>query len=173
MVLSPCCFEPAFSHVVFLSTQYEAYIFNKLATERMRLYGANVVPGDLIQIEGSNEVVMVDETSLTNAKFEQVVLPMMGYDSLIPNNEVGRYCEALLKEENVRFDKDAPADATIKGSYRRILAKADNVSYEIISDKHHSVNAKFSFDLPAGAYATMFFRELMLSTVTRARYKTH
>lgn len=138
----------------------------------MRLYGTNVVAGDLIQVEGSNEVVVVDEASLKNARFEHVVLPLLGYDSLIPNNEVGRYCEALLREENVRFDKDAPAEATIKGSYRRILAKAENVSYEIIPDEFNLVNAKFSFDLPAGTYATMFFRELLLSTVARTRPDT-
>ena len=130
--------------------------------------------GDLIQV--NNKVIVLDEVSSKTASIYDVVLPMLGYDSILPDNEVGRYCETLLRNENVSFDKDSPAEATAKGSYRQILAKADHVSYEMIPDQDRDkdedndlVNVKFSFDLPTGTYATMFFRELMLTTVARTR----
>jgi len=141
-----------------------------MATERIRLFGTKVVPGDLVLLDGSDEVeVVTDATSLSTARIDDVVLPMPGYDSLYPKNEVGRMYEALLKEENVRFEKDAPEEAKVKGSYRRLLARAENLSFEIVpsDEKVDSVNAKFLFDLPTGTYATMFFRELMLTTVSR------
>lgn len=137
----------------------------------MRLYGTNVVAGDLIQFDNNSEVVLVQDASSTKASIENVVLPMLGYDSLLPENEVGRFCEELLKKDNVQFLKDAPEEAKIKGSYRRLLVRAENVSFEMMPDRSSNaasvVNTKFSFDLPAGTYATMFFRELMLTTVAR------
>jgi len=143
----------------------------------MRLYGKNVVAGDLVQFDGSNEVVVVKDACSTKASMENVVLPMLGYDSLLPENAVGRFCKELLKQENVQFLKDVPEEAKTKGSYRRLLARAGNVSFEMMPgdsscNAPSSMNAKFSFDLPAGTYATMFFRELMLTTVARGNQET-
>lgn len=150
--------------------QYQSYIWNKMATERMLLFGTKVVAGDLVLLDGSDKVEIITDASLSTARIDDVVLPMPGYDSLYPKNEVGRMYEALLKEENVRFEKDAPEEAKAKGSYRRLLARAENLSFEFLpgdDEGGDSVNAKFLFDLPTGTYATMFFRELMLTTVSR------
>lgn len=137
-----------------------------MATERIRLYGIKVVLGDLIKVRESEQILIVDETTLHNANIEDVVLPMPGFDSIYPKNEVLIFFEKIMKEENVSFLKNVPDEAKIKGSYRRLIERADNVSYELTNDDD-SVNVKFSFNLPSGTYATMFFRELMLSTVAR------
>jgi len=137
----------------------------------MRLFGAKVVAGDLVQLDGSDQVTVVEDASTTKATIDHVVLPMVGYDSMYPTNEVGSFCRDLLNQEKVQLTKDAPDEAKIKGnSYRRLVARADNLLYEIlppVDESDDSVHAKFCFDLPTGTYATMFFRELLCTTVAR------
>lgn len=137
-----------------------------MATERMRLYGNKVVIGDLILRNGSNkpEVVTVD---LLNESFENVVLPMVGFDVQYPDNSVGQLYFDLLKSENVAFHKSSPEESKAKGSHRRLIAKVCNLSYEPFTGKDNEMDVKMFFDLPKGSYATMLLREMLLKTVVR------
>ena len=96
-----------------------------------------------------------------------MVLPLPGHGIEFPSNEVGRLYKELLLREQVTFEKvGAPPESMPKGGYRRMLCRATNLSCSRWEDVG-GVSAKLSFDLPAGSYATMLLRELMLTTVAR------
>lgn len=138
-----------------------------MATERLRRYGVKVVPGDLLLAKGRDTPELATEHS-TNESIEKVVLPMPGYDVQYPTNEIGQLYQDLMEGENVQFDKSAPEESKAKGSYRCLVTSVANLTYEYeLIEERDLANVMFSFDLPKGSYATMFFRELMLKTVAR------
>jgi tRNA pseudouridine13 synthase len=150
------------------TVQYQSYVWNIMATSRIQLYGSKVVVGDLLLLNGGNKPEIATD-ALLDEPFENVVLPMVGYDVLYPTNKIGECYQSFLAGENVKFEKNAPDESTAKGSYRRLVARADNLSYEMLANNSASgtTDVRFIFDLPKGSYATMFFRELMLKTVAR------
>jgi tRNA(Glu) U13 pseudouridine synthase TruD len=103
--------------------------------------------------------------------------------------EKDRIYHLLVKKPQI------PEEGTSKGSYRHIIAHAMNNDVKFrrifsrdedkkynhnetknvavndagsLSRRHNEdVNVQFKFQLPKGSYATMFLRELMLTTVVR------
>ena len=145
--------------------QYQSYVWNTVATHRLRHFGGKVVTGDLLLRQGS-EVVEVVKGEPKDESIFTVVLPMPGTDVRYPDNATGLLYKEILEKDGVKFDKDAPDDAKAKGSYRRLVVKASNLSHEV-TPTDSTTNMKLSFDLPSGSYATMLLRELMLTTVVR------
>jgi tRNA pseudouridine13 synthase len=157
-----------FHERMFWISAYQAYVWNVMASNRISLYGTGVVAGDLIDYVGV--VRIVDESLLASnsLRFEDVVLPLPGYDVQYPTHQVGEHYRELLEREGVDFRKDAPPESTAKGDYRALVARAYNVTFEPTAASDGSqLDVKLKFDLPAGSYATMLLRELMLTTVVR------
>lgn len=149
---------------------YQSYIWNKMASERLELYGRKVVAGDLVKADGDEVVSIATEDTASNYTLEQVVLPLPGYNMQYPDNEIGKRYMELLAEEDVKFEKNAPLEATAKGSYRRLIVAMTSLEIKFLEEDESSSTAdafQLSFDLPSGSYATMLLRELMVSTVTR------
>ena len=146
-----------------------------MTTERMQLYGKQIVVGDLVSVEkNNNKPIVVTESDLLDESkrdvfhMTNVVLPMPGYDTIYPNNRIGILYKEFLRKGNVQFDKNAVHDeAKARGSYRRVIAHADQLIYERLPSELSSVNIQLKFNLPKGSYATMLLRELMLKTVAR------
>jgi len=157
----------------FWINAYQSWIWNVMASTRLRIHGTLPVVGDLFLEEGAtnkNDVKVVNEANLSSVSISQVVLPLPGYDVRYPENEIGDTYKRLLAEENISFDKKGPTEGTAKGAYRNLVAKADNMAmtFEDKSDNLRSASsACISFDLPSGCYATMLLRELMYKTVAR------
>jgi tRNA pseudouridine13 synthase len=128
----------------------------------------NVIRGDLVLPGNSDQVEMVTDENLSAFRMADVVLPLPGYSICYPDNDVGACYRDILNRDGIAFEKDAPEEATTKGSYRHLIAKATNLYHELLVDDEDSApNVRFQFDLPKGSYATMFLRELMLTTVVR------
>jgi TruD family tRNA pseudouridine synthase len=161
----------------FRPFQYQSYVWNMMATERMKLFGNQVVAGDLIvSADSNNKPVLVTETDLVNKvetgvfTMANVVLPMPGYDTIYPCNKIGELYQDFLRKEDVQFDKNSLNDESkTRGSYRRVITYVENFSYHRLSHDSPSgdVNVKLKFSLSKGSYATMFLRELMLKTIAR------
>jgi tRNA(Glu) U13 pseudouridine synthase TruD len=83
--------------------------------------------------------------------------------------KLAKLYRALLDHDAVSFRRDGPPESTAKGSYRRLVSRAYNVSFEVLVDTggDGNLDIKLQFDLPTGSYATMFLRELMYTTVVR------
>ena len=160
---------------IFWIHAYQSLIWNSAATERIKLYGAKAVKGDLYfedDCEGQNEVkVVVSDNEESTVRLSQVVLPLPGYKMQYPENEIGQVYQKLLQRDDVSFDQNAPAEATAKGSYRRLITFPENleVSFDALDETAQTSSfLKLKFDLPKGCYATVLMRELFLSTATRS-----
>jgi tRNA pseudouridine13 synthase len=158
-----------FHERMFWISAYQAYVWNVMASKRLSLYGASVVTGDLIDEDGV--VRIVDDSFLSSKclRFEDVVLPLPGYDVQYPSHKVGEYYRDLLERDGVDFRKDAPPESTAKGDYRKLVTRAYNFTFEPTARNNdgQQLDVKLKFDLPTGSYATMLLRELMLTTVVR------
>jgi tRNA pseudouridine13 synthase len=164
-----------FSHYTDLSLEllkYQSYVWNMMTTERMQLYGNQVVVGDIVLID--NKPIHVTESDLSDESKKEVyhmsnvVLPMPGYDTIYPDNQIGTLYKEFLEKENVVFDKNATHDeAKARGSYRKVIAHVDQFTYERLPTESSSVDVQLKFNLPKGSYATMLLRELFLKTVAR------
>jgi tRNA pseudouridine13 synthase len=155
--------------------KYQSYVWNRMATERMRLYGPVVVIGDLLFPEGcsSGKPTIANANDVGSKSILNVVLPMPGYEILYPTNVIGQLYKDFLEQEKVQFDKNALHDeSTARGSYRRLISYVENFTFAVIPSTSTTqdpdvVDVKFTFDLSKGSYATMLLRELMLKTVAR------
>lgn len=165
---------------------YQAYVWNRLATERIKRYGLHPVVGDLyLKEDGSGNgsedgttvnVQVVSESG--SVDISQVVLPLPGYNMIYPQNEIGELYRETLKKDGVDLsEKDQIPEATAKGSYRKLIQGANGLKWDVVVDEGEGdftesedrvVNAaKFTFELESGCYATMMLRELMVATMAR------
>lgn len=83
----------------------------------------------------------------------------------------------ILHDDGVELSKGDIFEATAKGSYRKLVQRANNLQWTNVNE--HEVedsnlsndpvvnDARFTFDLDSGCYATMMLRELMVSTLAR------
>jgi tRNA pseudouridine13 synthase len=150
--------------------QYQALVWNHAATQRLLLYGGQVVAGDLVVADRSEirqvQVVMAGEEA--QFRMAQVVLPLPGWNVMYPQNAVAQVYEQMLAQDSIEFKKkqkgddgdNGEAECSAKGSYRFLLAQ----SHEPV--QCHKMNGSDSdyhltFDLGPGCYATMFLRELL------------
>lgn len=102
----------------------------------------------------------------------QVVLPLPGYNVQYPENEIGDLYKTILTEDGIELSKNKVPESTAKGSYRKLLQKADGLHWEPVGKSEDSddpvvSDVKFTFELESGAYATMMLRELMVTTMSR------
>lgn len=164
----------------FWINAYQSFIWNKVASERLKRFGANAVRGDLYRLpDGEANDVRVVGDDLSSIQVSQIVLPLPGYAIIYPANEIGALYHDFLKMDDIRFDRDAPSEFTAKGSYRPLIAFAEGVEVIFDGREDRKVDAidtapgtitdfKLKFDLPRGSYATMLMREMLLTTVVRS-----
>ncbi|MEM2109831.1 MAG: tRNA pseudouridine(13) synthase TruD [Candidatus Odinarchaeota archaeon] len=150
---------------------YQSYLFNLTLSER---WGKNIplneaVKGDII-LESVNGFpkyrrVMSGELGDVNSKVKsgkyRVVLPVIGYDSKLPDGETGECVLKILNNEKIKFEdfyiEEAPSLSS-PGDYRMILSPVYN--FEIEYDEGERA-AWLCFDLEKGCYATVVVREFL------------
>lgn len=139
-----------------------------MATERIQRLGPQPAVGDLYQEDGQTRDVKV-VTDPSKVTLGMVVLPLPGYDVKYPSNEIGELYRSMLAADGVEIKKDGVPEATARGAYRNLVAPANNLAVSFLdTGEDGSVgNARFSFELQSGSYATMLLRELMCSTMGR------
>lgn len=133
---------------------YQSYVWNLVVSKRFELFGSEVQEGDLVLAEKEEKAVDDDfEEDVASYDFVRarplskeeaqsgqysifdVVLPLPGFDVIYPTNPQLKqvYVDAMAKDG---LDPDNMArkvrDFSLAGSYRKILGKADNVSYDIV-----------------------------------------
>jgi tRNA pseudouridine13 synthase len=114
--------------------QYQALVWNHAATQRLLLYGGQVVAGDLVVADRSEirqvQVVMAGEEA--QFRMAQVVLPLPGWNVMYPQNAVAQVYEQMLAQDSIEFKKKEKGDdddngekeSSAKGSYRFLLAQS-------------------------------------------------
>jgi len=166
---------------------YQSYIWNRVATERVRRWGLRPVIGDLFIREHDSEsdeqdgaavvVQVVDDPDSIN--ISQIVLPLPGYNVQYPLNDMGELYTKMLHDDGIQLVKNNKVpESTAKGSYRKLLQRASQLKWDIVSRKEgdHQLDpsdsrfvsdARLTFELRSGCYATMLLRELMVTTMAR------
>jgi len=170
----------------FYVNAFQSYVWNEVATERIRRFGHKIIPGDLyVKDPGEKSDINIVE-DVTSVAISQIVLPLPGYNVIYTSNEIGEIYKIIMVRENVHFEKGAPREATAKRSYRHLISFVDDLKAEFYDKEQHTSSnnhsqatqdtdiesMKLSFSLKSGSYATMMLREMMMTTVTRDNFTT-
>lgn len=150
--------------------------WNSAASERIRLYGhESVVIGDLIRKSSDGEVVLVTKDNLQDYSIFDVVLPLMGRDSLKPVNAIGSHLDALMADIDLSLLHSERSIFDLPGSYRNLFQRPKYLEMSILNyaDPDECLSPtgtgplralQLKFTLPTSAYATMVLRELFPAT---------
>ncbi len=65
---------------------YQSYVWNVIASERVRAYGLKTMVGDLVYDKQKN-VVVLNDANIISYTIEDVILPLPGYSITYPNNQ--------------------------------------------------------------------------------------
>ncbi|RKP37850.1 pseudouridine synthase [Dimargaris cristalligena] len=141
---------------------YQSYVWNHMASERIRLYGASqLVPGDLVVVskeqpseevpstidasdkpndasEGKRspheQVEVVTEDTVNQYSIADLVLPLPGFDMKYPTNAVGQAYVDFMKRDQLDplQMKRAVKNTSLPGSYRRVLGQVEDATFKFI-----------------------------------------
>lgn len=147
---------------LFWVNAYQSLVWNKMATERLRI-GSRPLVGDLyISEEGDEQVKFVTDPLAVNMK--DIVLPLPGYNIQYPQNSIGVLYKKFLANEGIEFKRDDPQEVSAKGAYRHVIRVPKTLDWRSID----LCSTTFNFSLYSGSYATMLLRELMYSQIARS-----
>ncbi len=157
---------------------YQAYLFNKLLSERIRrnLPLNEALPGDVVLPvrKGiiTNEMIPVTEHNSVKvnaqlARGKALISGLLfGSDSTFSEGEMGEIEQSIIDREKLD-----PRDFIIpeipfissSGSRRPLLAQVDSLEYDLAKDalREGKQALTLTFSLPKGSYATSLLREIM------------
>lgn len=138
---------------------YQSYIWNKVASKRIELFGLNVVEGDLVIVPNESKPVETDENGdafeedtagdkhtrarpltkedIDGGKYSinDIVLPTPGFDIIYPSH---KQLEQVYVEEMAKDGLDPYKMArrirefSLSGSYRKLMGKPGNMDYKVV-----------------------------------------
>ncbi|MHA1839810.1 MAG: tRNA pseudouridine(13) synthase TruD [Candidatus Ranarchaeia archaeon] len=157
----------------------QSYLFNKFICERFKLGLSFVEPveRDVVASIDARGMPMKLYTVVNSRNIEkaanaiqqgyaEIVGPLVGYRTQFPENRWYERIKDILLREQIDPEMfrvaSCPTFAS-KGTYRPIRIMPVNIKYKVLDDEMLPGQKKiiFTFDLPKGAYATVFLRELM------------
>ena len=158
---------------------YQAYLFNRSLSERMRLGHVPNVPlvGDMvltvdkkglpdqerwIEVNAENVELMTRRCHEGKAFVSGV---LFGWKSLFANGIQGEIEERIVREENLKQDDfmiPAMRRMSSKGTRRALVSQYWEFSSNVVGGV-----AQFNFALPRGTYATVLLREFMKESLAK------
>ena len=139
---------------------YQSYLWNKATSRRMQLYGRIVTVGDLVlnETQSSSEGVQsnapeqnakagdasaaavvkhvtAEDIACERYTIYDIVLPIPGYESVYPANEIGAYYDELLASDGLTRSSYQTCHVTYreKGVYRKMLQSTKDFEWKAIS----------------------------------------
>ncbi|GIY26645.1 pseudouridylate synthase 7 homolog [Caerostris darwini] len=133
---------------------YQSYIWNKVASKRIKEYGLKVLKGDLVSSEAgvivdnsevekeegnrkavlSSIVKVISEDEIDKYDISDVLLPLPGHSVVFPDNETKDWYDEFLKEDGMNwtnFDSKIKANS-LSGAYRKLIVVPKDVKWEIL-----------------------------------------
>jgi len=153
---------------LFYVHSYCSLVWNKVVNKRISEHGCTVLTGDLVY--KNNEVYTLLETDIKSNEysFEDVILPLPGTSVIFPDNITKTFYDEFMNEDGVdnSFFNSKKLGGSIRGSYRRILAKPIDFFWEWVespdeSEQFCNGEVILTFQLPPSCYATMLIREFL------------
>eukprot|EP01125_Pyxidicula_operculata_P000965 TRINITY_DN1084_c2_g1_i1.p1 TRINITY_DN1084_c2_g1~~TRINITY_DN1084_c2_g1_i1.p1 ORF type:complete len:710 (-),score=167.90 TRINITY_DN1084_c2_g1_i1:139-2007(-) len=124
---------------------YQSYVWNMAASKRINL-GVDMLPmiGDLVLVKNGSkniEYEYVTEENRSNYTIHDVYLPLPGYSVKYPTNEVGKYYEEIMKEDNLSPHdmKRSQRVFSLPGGYRQLLKKPTSFEYSLVTYSDYNV----------------------------------
>jgi len=129
---------------------FQSYVWNLTVSRRVEKYGSCVLEGDLVLSErpvdsGSLIRKNVKKISMEDVKNEMytiydVVIPLPGHSSVLPNNETKDIMLQILKDDGLEMDdfRNNNRDYDLPGDYRNMITKATDVCWRLV--KHDNLN---------------------------------
>lgn len=167
LLKDPTNYSLAFSRIVknnrlICIHAYQSYVWNIAVSERIRLYGMNCIVGDLVSLN-ENEKAGVEENvneeidgkfnvhaltqediDLGTYKMIDVMLPLPGYDIILPNNSMKDFYIKLLEKDGLSLEHFSKCDINYrsKGTYRHIIQFPKSFEYAISTydDPNEEIN---------------------------------
>ncbi|RLN02234.1 hypothetical protein BBJ28_00000222 [Nothophytophthora sp. Chile5] len=150
-----------FSRRVMFMHAYQSYLFNQMASFRLRHYGAKLVAGDLIQCEAQGEnaasvkIVSAEEAEEFNRDREDALalalLPLPGTNVMLPSNATKEACiKTLITCFLQMMEQDGTKDALldsgpVKGAYRTLIAFPQDLEWTWEEQERKSVLILLAF----------------------------
>ena len=184
---------------------YQSWLFNQIVNYRLELSGGKsaLLIGDLVMsASNSNKIdiskknkdsqvkIIKTEDDIKNHNFSDLVLPIIGYDVIIPEN-IKEFTAGLLQKHGISMDNFNHKNSEFKlgGTYRKVFVnfeKDGNFEYDFVENVKEGVDLqdefgnwvdvnsleksetastslRIKFTLPSSAYATMAMRQLLFN----------
>ncbi|MFO7968228.1 MAG: tRNA pseudouridine(13) synthase TruD [Archaeoglobaceae archaeon] len=166
---------PKYLKMMFVHA-YQSYIFNRLISDRIREFGSlkAVQKGDFADFIRNEQTdsqkypsLMESYSRVKDDNLERVrflidnyrgflAFPLPGYETRLEDEWASEKIRAILQEDSIELPD-------FKGKYKEFSSKGDyrvaDMPYASLSYALDDSNARFSFFLPKGCYATSFLRE--------------
>jgi len=170
---------------------YQAYLFNKFLSKRIekRLPLDKTEVGDYVMnVERSGlpmqrmcRIVSTDACGRINKAIQtgkmQLAIPLVGFKQHPSKGVQGEIEKQILEEEDLaveNFKIDVMPEISLRGGLRAAIVPLNNFSLDEVLEDHANPSkheAKISFALHRGSYATIVLRELMKPrNVTKAGF---
>nr|KAG5701897.1 hypothetical protein BaRGS_014962 [Batillaria attramentaria] len=123
---------------------YQSFIWNKVASTRIRTYGMKPVIGDLVLPPSAENIeedetespkvqpVVLDETSLSQYTVYDILLPLPGHDIVYPSNDVHAWYKSLLEEDGFDINnmQRKQKDFSLPGAYRTVVVHPRDMEWQ-------------------------------------------
>lgn len=150
----------------FFCHSFQSYVWNLIATYRIRTYGLKLVKGDLVVTKkeqndlnkvdelkqerlklnyvrefDDEDVIVIDDSNIDNYSIFDIVLPLVGPKVKNPENSVKNEIKRLLDELGITEEELNNVNSVffLKGTYRKLLAKPANVKHEIVKYENNAI----------------------------------
>ena len=122
----------------------QSYIWNKVVSKRIQVFGTRVLEGDLVSsgeesVESgagaSKEELVELVTDVSKVDIHDVLLPIPGTKVRFPDNEIKSWYEDFLAEEGLTLESfdSSVKDYNLPGDYRRVIIKPSDVDWQLKS----------------------------------------
>ena len=139
----------------------QSVLFNRVLIERMEAgLLHHVLPGDLMQVAPAGGFFTVEDVTREQPRLDagEVLLtgPMFGRKMRQPVGEAAERESRVLASAGLDAESFRGQGKLLDGTRRPLLIRLDELRVE-----EHPAGVQLSFELPAGAYATVVLREIM------------
>ncbi|ANB12520.1 pseudouridine synthase PUS7 [Sugiyamaella lignohabitans] len=140
---------------VMYAHAYQSYIWNLVASERLKRYGLKIVPGDLVVDDSNNNgndkkdssqdvdevseteeyvrarVVTEEEIASGTKTIYDVVLPTPGFDVEYPGNDLRDVYRTVMESDGIDFlnMRRNIKEFSLAGNYRQVVIRPGNVEW--------------------------------------------
>merc|ERR1712226_281672 len=130
---------PRNNRLIYLHS-YQSIVWNNMVSRRIEEYGSNPCVGDLIISKKKNQdghamakILTEDDIVIGTYSIYGIVLPLPGYDIIYPSNKIGQYYRDFLMADEIDIEnmKNKIKDISLPGTYRNIMVKPNDMSWEI------------------------------------------